>query len=376
MRRTPICKRPGRTLRGVRSTHKKHPYGPFWKVPVPRVLRRDTQRPQSPGAFSIPIRACCITDGWHGFRQDDGALLPLQAIVRRLPGLKTSASECSIARANYSTAQCTPSRTPGRARGREREDSRPYRDRGLCHRVSLSPYNIWRAGTMRSQTFSSPAAWRPAGTLTSGEKLSLRGASVLKHILSCYQNQSSLTHLDRVLGMNRSESVSLQQAQRRTGALLPHPLRAEGSRPLRRSAPAWTRCSPPKVSASPSRVRRPDFLRLQNEGKIVLINCAGPLSPGVRLALAGTRPLRHPASDLRASNNPRVTYWWCADEAQNFFLTRQMQENLTDILTMARSFGTFFYFLCQNLSTAVPDARMLETLYTNIAGRSPSVDAT
>jgi hypothetical protein len=33
---------------------------------------------------------------------------------------------------------------------------------------------------------------------------------------------------------------------------------------------------------------------------------------------------------------------------------------------MARSFGTFFYFLCQNLSTAVPDSRMLETLYTNI----------
>src|SRR5216684_7305288 len=111
----------------------------------------------------------------------------------------------------------------------------------------------------------------------------------------------------------------------------------------------------------------PDFLRLQNEGKIVLINCAGPtITRGVRLLLQGLV-----LSDIRQAifarpNNPPVTYWWCADEAQNFFSTRQMQENLTDILTMARAFGTFFYFLCQNLSTAVPDARMLETLYTNI----------
>jgi hypothetical protein len=33
---------------------------------------------------------------------------------------------------------------------------------------------------------------------------------------------------------------------------------------------------------------------------------------------------------------------------------------MADILTMARSFGSFFYFLRQNLSTAVPDARILE----------------
>jgi len=32
----------------------------------------------------------------------------------------------------------------------------------------------------------------------------------------------------------------------------------------------------------------------------------------------------------------------------------------------ARSAPTFFYFLCQNLSTAIPDARILEQLHTNI----------
>src|SRR5947209_20469712 len=53
-------------------------------------------------------------------------------------------------------------------------------------------------------------------------------------------------------------------------------------------------------------------------------------------------------------------------EAQNFFLTRQQQEDMADVLTMARSFGSFFYFLCQNLSTVIPDARILEQLHTNI----------
>jgi hypothetical protein len=57
---------------------------------------------------------------------------------------------------------------------------------------------------------------------------------------------------------------------------------------------------------------------------------------------------------------------WCADEAQNFFLTKQQQDDMADVLTMARSFGSFFYFLCQNLTTAVPDARILEQLHTNI----------
>src|SRR5439155_11476990 len=104
----------------------------------------------------------------------------------------------------------------------------------------------------------------------------------------------------------------------------------------------------------------PDFKRLQNEGKIVLVNCAGPtITRGVRLLLQGLV-----LSDIRQSifarpNEPPVTYLWLADEAQNFFLTRQQQESMVDILIMPRSFGSFFYFLCQNVSTAVLDARIL-----------------
>src|SRR5207247_9619051 len=90
------------------------------------------------------------------------------------------------------------------------------------------------------------------------------------------------------------------------------------------------------------------------------------ITRGVRLLLQGLV-----LSDIRQAifarpNNPPVTYLWMADEAQNFFLTKQQQENMADILTMARSFGSFFCFLCQNLSTAVSDARVLEQLHTNI----------
>src|SRR3989441_968001 len=111
----------------------------------------------------------------------------------------------------------------------------------------------------------------------------------------------------------------------------------------------------------------PDFRALQNEGKIVLVNCAGQsITRGVRLLLQGLV-----LSDIRQAifarpNNPKVSYLWMADEAQNFFLTKQQQEDMADVLTMARSFGSFFCFLCQNLSTAIPDTRILEQLHTNI----------
>jgi hypothetical protein len=111
----------------------------------------------------------------------------------------------------------------------------------------------------------------------------------------------------------------------------------------------------------------PDFRSLQNEGKIVLINCSGPtIARGVRLLLQGLV-----LSDIRQSIfarpvNPEVTYVWVADEAQNFFLTKQQQENMPDLLNMARAYGSFFHLLCQNLSTAVPDGRILEMLHTNM----------
>jgi hypothetical protein len=111
----------------------------------------------------------------------------------------------------------------------------------------------------------------------------------------------------------------------------------------------------------------PDFRALQNEGKIVLVNCAGAtITRGVRMLLQGLV-----LSDIRQGvfarpTEPPVKYLWIADEAQNFFRNRQQVEDLADLLTMARSFGSYFSLICQNLTTAVPDTRTLEILYTNI----------
>jgi len=59
------------------------------------------------------------------------------------------------------------------------------------------------------------------------------------------------------------------------------------------------------------------------------------------------------------------SYLWVCDEAQNFFRTRQLRENMVELLTQSRSFGAFFLYLTQNITTAVQEGEMLETLHTN-----------
>src|SRR5204863_9237624 len=100
-------------------------------------------------------------------------------------------------------------------------------------------------------------------------------------------------------------------------------------------------------------------------GKIVLVNCFGAsISRGVRRVLQGLV-----LSDIRqavfARKNPSSPYLWFCDEAQNFFLTEKLRDNMSDLLTMSRSFGTFFLYLTQNIGSAVQDSRMMSTISTN-----------
>jgi hypothetical protein len=44
----------------------------------------------------------------------------------------------------------------------------------------------------------------------------------------------------------------------------------------------------------------------------------------------------------------------------------KLRDNMHDLLTMSRSFGSFFLLLTQNITTAVGDARLLKILHTNI----------
>lgn len=110
----------------------------------------------------------------------------------------------------------------------------------------------------------------------------------------------------------------------------------------------------------------PDFRDLMDKGHIILVNCFGQsISRDVRRVLQSLV-----VSDIRqavfARKSPGNTFTWFADEAQNFFVTPALRDGMADLLTMSRSFGSFFCFLTQNMSTAVQDARMLSTVHTNI----------
>src|SRR5438876_9734722 len=301
------------------------------------------------------------------------ALLPLEAIVRRLPGLKTIGFGVLDAKGElFDRAVYLLAARLAELRGRERQE---LFERivivDFANRVSLSPYNILaRWNYTEPDFFVTSRLETLRELLPAGEKLSLRGATVLKNVLALLSEFGlPLTYLDAVLSSDILRA-KLLRASKNPGVrfYFERHFVQEGKQTI-----AALRARMESLFASDgvrlalSGTTAPDFRALQNEGKIVLINCAGPsITRGVRLLLQGLV-----LSDIRQAifarpNNPPVTYLWLADEAQNFFLTKQQQENMADILTMARSFGSFFYFLCQNLSTAIPDARILEQLHTNI----------
>jgi len=194
--------------------------------------------------------------------------------------------------------------------------------------------------------------------LPSSEKLSLRGANVLKHVLVLLSHAGlPLTCLNQVLGEEdfRQRLVAkCPNEEVRTYFTRHFAMEGKQTKEALRARMESLFASE-GVKLALSGKTAPDFRKLQNEGKIVLVNCSGPtISRGVRLLLQGLV-----LSDIRQSifarpTNPPVTYVWMADEAQNFFLTKQQQENMPDLLNMARAYGSFFHLLCQNLSTAVP----------------------
>jgi hypothetical protein len=110
----------------------------------------------------------------------------------------------------------------------------------------------------------------------------------------------------------------------------------------------------------------PDFRALQDEGKIVLVNCFGTdVSRSVRQLLQAL-VLSDIAHATFARREHGTAFLWIADEAQNFFLTQHLRDHMMDLLTMARSFGTHLMLVSQNMGTALQDARVLSVLHTNI----------
>jgi hypothetical protein len=110
----------------------------------------------------------------------------------------------------------------------------------------------------------------------------------------------------------------------------------------------------------------PDFATLQDQGSIILINTAGPtITRGVSELLQSLI-----LSDIKQSVfrrlNPTQLFIWFLDEAQNLYKTAVNREHMADLLTMARSFGSFFVLLTQSLTSAVRNQDILNSILANV----------
>ena len=325
----------------------------------------------------VPLRefvgACGLTTGGMGSGKTMFALLPIATLIRLLPGNKTMSFGVLDAKGElFDRALYLLSTRLAELKGREREE---LRERivviDFSSREALSPYNILARWPYTDVDFFVTSRLETLRELLpAGEKLSLRGGNVLKNVLTLLAEFGlPLTYLEGVLGDDTFRQKLLLQSKNPAVRLyFQRHFAAEGKQTiaaLRSRMEALFASESVRLALAGSSA--PDFRSLQNDGKIVLVNCAGTtITRGVRLLLQGLVLADIRQAIFARPNNPPVTYLWCADEAQNFFLTKQQAENMADILTMARSFGSFFYFLCQNLSTAIPDARVLEHLHTNI----------
>jgi len=120
------------------------------------------------------------------------------------------------------------------------------------------------------------------------------------------------------------------------------------------------------VRSSLSASSAPDFSALQDQGFIILINTAGRnITRGISELLQGLI-----LSDIKQSvfrrANPSTKFLWFCDEAQNLYKSSTNREHMVDLLTMGRSFGSFFVLLTQSLTSAVRDQDVLNSLMANV----------
>jgi hypothetical protein len=202
-----------------------------------------------------------------------------------------------------------------------------------------------------------------------GDSLSLRGLAIIKNTVKLLAEcRLPFSYFDHVLA---SEALRARLLARSQSEDLKHyfrhhfPSESRATIAAVRARIASSLLGSTSTRLALSGLESPDFRKLQDESMIVLIYCGGQNISEITRRTFQALAL----SDIRQAVFARTTktpYLWICDEAQNFFRTRQLRENMTELLTMARSFGSFFLYLTQNLSTAVQDGEMLETLHTNI----------
>jgi hypothetical protein len=238
----------------------------------------------------------------------------------------------------------------------------------FSNRDVVSPYNILVPQGDDLDFFLTRRLETLKELLPSRDKLSLRGLALLKQVLALLAElRLPVTLIEKVLTEPQLRAKLLRQCR--------HP---ETRWYFRRVFSTETQAtvgavrsrmsalfSSESLKASMGGASSPDFTRLQDQGKIVLVNCAGPrITRGVRLLL-----LALVLSDIRQSIFSRVEknpYLWFIDEAQNLFKTASQQEDVAEVLNTGRSFGTFFHFITQHLETAISQRELLEILHQNL----------
>jgi hypothetical protein len=122
----------------------------------------------------------------------------------------------------------------------------------------------------------------------------------------------------------------------------------------------------------------PDFRRFQDEGCFVAVNCSGPNISGGLSQFLNTLVVSNFCRSVYARQRPDVPFVVIADESQHLFSSAIMREHLSDAGRLSRRYGTHFWFITQNLSASVPDARLVRLLHTNVgwtwSGRGDPTD--
>jgi hypothetical protein len=235
--------------------------------------------------------------------------------------------------------------------------------------VPVMSYNIFaRWPGLEADFFAANRADVLMDLLPGSDGLSLAASGVLnKLILLMSEHGVPITELGEIVGDERRRSRLVAQCRDRSLAAyftrqFPQVPKSTLSALLRRIDALFTSDG---VRLALGGVSAPNFRQLQDEGKIVVITSFGKtIARGVRRVLQ-----KLAFSDITQSvfsrQKPESPFPWLCDEAQNFFHTESLRDNVTDLLTMSRSFGTFFLFFTQDLQTAVHDPRILRVLNTN-----------
>lgn len=311
-----------------------------------------------------------ILTGGSGSGKTMAALLILDAILaantpRYSFGLLDPKTECFV-RCLYLIAQRMKQLPPAEAeRLRERI---VIIDLGQGDPV-VTPYNIAQPWAGSDLDFFATSRIETLQELLGSDGLSLRGGAIVKHALKLLAECGlPFSYIERLLSDERLRSKLLARTKNEELNFYFRKHFPDESKAT--LAAVRTRLSSSLLGSESIRLALsgqtvPDFRRLQDEGKIVLINLSSPNIPRTTARTLQALFL----SDIRQSVFARRTntpYLWLCDEAQNFFRTPQLRESMDELLRLARSFGSFFCFLTQNLHTAVRDGDLIENIHTNI----------